>query len=107
MEFTVMEDLWFGDLEDPAQQLAANSFVAQLAEMHGLRPFPLAAQKLLTTIQDPDYKTSTLEQIIESDPALAVRGMRVVNSAAYALAKKCAAVAAPSRRCDGELRRAE
>jgi putative nucleotidyltransferase with HDIG domain len=93
MQFTLMEDLWFGEVKsDPAEEAAANSLVAHVAELHGLRPFPVSAQKLITLVRGANYTVGAVERIIESDPLLAARVMRVVNSAAYALRTRCKSV---------------
>lgn len=93
MNFTLMEELWFGDLEDTAEQKAADSMVLKVAEIHGLKPFPIGAEKLITATRDPNYSVENIERIIEGDPALATRVLRVVNSAAYAKRVDCRSVA--------------
>ncbi len=89
----VLEKLWFGDLTgDPAEQEAARSLAATVAEVQGLRPFSPAVQRLLTTIQDEYYTVIEVTEIIESDPSLAARVMRTVNSAAYGLKRECTSI---------------
>ena len=54
---TVLEELWFGD-EDPARPRfnASRSLAAAVARIEGLKPFPVAAQKLLQLLWDPQYR---------------------------------------------------
>jgi len=93
MDFSINEELWFGDFtDDQAEQLAAASLAAVAAQITGLRPFPAAAQKLLTVSRDPNYKVAALCEIIEGDPSLAARVLRLVNSAAYSLRARCTSV---------------
>jgi putative nucleotidyltransferase with HDIG domain len=93
MDFTLMEDLWFGEVkDDPAEKKAAESLVSQVAEIHGLRPFPVSAQQLMGLVRSPNYTIDAVEKVIETDPLLAARVMRVVNSAAYALRTRCTSI---------------
>ncbi|MFH1129998.1 MAG: HDOD domain-containing protein [Pseudomonadota bacterium] len=93
MDVALNEELWFGELSDnPEEQQAAQSLVAQVAVIHGLRPFPASAQKLMSIANDPNYTVANVERIIESDPSLAARVLRVVNSAAYSLQTRCTSI---------------
>ncbi len=90
----VLEKLWFDDLTDStAEQEAARSLAATVAKLQGLRPFSPAVQKLVSTLRNEFYSVSEVTTIIESDPSLAARVMRTVNSAAYALRQQCTSVA--------------
>jgi putative nucleotidyltransferase with HDIG domain len=93
MQFTIIEELWFGDFSDEAaEKEAAHSLAAQAAKIVGLRPFPLAAQRLMAVARNPDYSVATLQEIVEGDPSLAARLLRLVNSSAYGLRRKCTSV---------------
>jgi len=57
-----------------------------LAERPEVRPFPAAVTQLLAACQDADTNAETFVKIIECDPALAVRLLRMANSPLYGLA---------------------
>lgn len=93
MTLAFAEDLWFGDYNDEAsEQAAARSMMAMAAEVYGVRPFPAAAQKLLSLARNDDFDTKEIVKTIESDATLAARLLRTVNSAAYALPTRVATV---------------
>lgn len=93
MRISILEQLWFGELsEDPAEQEAARSFAATVAEVQGLRPFSPAVQRLLSAINNEYFTVDEVTAIIEGDTTLAARVMRTVNSAAYGLRCRCTSV---------------
>ena len=57
----------------------------KLEDRPEVRPFPAAVTQLLSAIQNPDSTSDDLAQIIECDPALAVRLLRMANSPLYGL----------------------
>ncbi len=57
-----------------------------LAERPEVRPFPAAVTQLLAACQDANTKAETFVKIIECDPALAVRLLRMANSPLYGVA---------------------
>ena len=63
-----------------------------MAALEGLRPFPAVVQRLVDYVAQPDFKLDLVRQLIESDPSLAIRIMRVANSAAYRTFDSCATV---------------
>ncbi len=77
----MLEELWFGD-EDPdrPRAQAEQSLAAQVAKIQGLRPFPVAAEKLMRVLSDPDFKKKDVTLVMESDPSLAARTLAVANS---------------------------
>ncbi len=80
-----IEDEWFaGEGDEKAQREAAESMAALVARMHGVRPFPMAAQRVLMAAKNPDAKVSEIARYLEGDPALATRVLKLVNSASYA-----------------------
>jgi putative nucleotidyltransferase with HDIG domain len=94
MSFTIEEDLWFGGRsEDVARQNAAESLAALSARVHGVRPFPVAAQRLLDVSADEHATTHEVAQVVEADPALAARLLRLVNSSAFGLRIPCKSIA--------------
>jgi HD-like signal output (HDOD) protein len=82
---SVLEELWFGE-DDPkaSDDAAAASLAAKLAELEGLRPFPAVVQRVMEYVNRPDFEVRKLETMIEEDPALAAKVLRVANSAAFA-----------------------
>lgn len=50
-----------------------------------VRPFPAAVAQLLSACQDANATPATFEKIIERDPALSVRLLRMANSPLYGL----------------------
>jgi len=46
-------------------------------------------QKLVDYVSQPDFKLDGAREVIEADPALAARIMRVANSAAYRAYDPC------------------
>ncbi len=93
MSFTIDEDLWFGGRsEETAQQNAAESLAALSARVHGVRPFPLAAQRLLDVTADESATIHEVSQVVEADPALGAKLLRLVNSAAFGLRIPCKSI---------------
>jgi putative nucleotidyltransferase with HDIG domain len=90
---SVLEELWFGE-DDPAaaDAKAADSLAAHLAELEGLRPFPVVVQKVIAYVARPDFRVEKVRDFIEEDPALAARLLRVANSAAFQRRVPCASI---------------
>jgi putative nucleotidyltransferase with HDIG domain len=90
---SVLEELWFGE-DDPAvaDAKAAQSLAAHLAELEGLRPFPVVVQKVIACVAHPDFRMEQVRDLIEEDPALASRILRVANSAAFHARVPCASI---------------
>ncbi|PPC92046.1 MAG: hypothetical protein CTY34_01615 [Methylobacter sp.] len=61
-------------------------------EVNNLQLVPSAALKLLRLTQDSNTQLSDLAKIIETEPALAAKVLRNVNSAAYCLPHKIASI---------------
>ena len=53
-----------------------------------VRPFPAAVTRLLAACQDSKATAATFESIIECDPALSIRLLRLVNSPLFGLTDK-------------------
>ncbi|MCA9150669.1 MAG: HDOD domain-containing protein, partial [Planctomycetales bacterium] len=64
-----------------------------LADRPEVRPFPAAVAQLLAACQDPNATASTFEKIIERDPALSVRLLRMANSPLYGLTNEVKGIA--------------
>ncbi len=90
---TLDERNWLGD---PASEIrkkrVPGSAAAHAARMHGARPFPLAAAKILTLTARDDFDVATVVKTLESDAPMAVRVLRVVNSAAFGLRSKVTSI---------------
>lgn len=89
----VIEELWFGDQDPNRSQLeASRSMAAAIGIATGLRPFPVVLQKALRLLKDPDAPRRNVVTLIEQDPALTSRLLRVANSALYGGARTCHSV---------------
>jgi putative nucleotidyltransferase with HDIG domain len=89
----VLEELWFGEDDQlAANAKAAESLAAHLAELEGLRPFPVVVQKVIACVSRPDFKMEQVRDLIEEDPALAARILRVANSVAFQARLPCATI---------------
>lgn len=89
----VIEELWFGD-DDPerTEQEASRSLAAALGVATGLKPFPLVLSRALLMLQNPDESRQRVAAVLEQDPALTSRLLRVANSALYAPTRPCGSV---------------
>ncbi|GEM_PF-411855 len=88
--FSFQEDLWFGDFDDDAaRETAASSMAAMAGRVMGARPFPAAAQRLVQLTRREDTKIQKVVRVLESDPGLSQRVLRLVNSAGYGLRVRC------------------
>jgi HD-like signal output (HDOD) protein len=81
-EGTFIDEMW-PEEEDPAcpREQAAKSMAGTVAMATGLRPFPEVADAVLTVTSRPDVDLEHLCLLIESDPALASKMLRLANSA--------------------------
>lgn len=90
---SILEELWFG--EDDAQAIdaqAAASFAAVMADLEGLRPFSDVARRVMEEVSNPNYEVGRLQTIIDQDPALASKVLRLANSAAFRPREACATI---------------
>jgi HD-like signal output (HDOD) protein len=90
---TLLEELWFG--EDDARAItaqAAASFAAALADLEGLRPFSDVARRVIDYVGNPNFEVARLQGILEQDPALTTKVLRLANSAAFRPREACASV---------------
>jgi putative nucleotidyltransferase with HDIG domain len=89
----VIEEFWFGD-DDPVRShvQASGSMAAAVALATGLKPFPVIAQRVLQVTQSPDASPVALSRLVESDPGLAAKVLRVANSALYSPTRQCTSI---------------
>lgn len=71
---------------------AAGSFAAQLAEVDGLKTFPVVAQQALSVLSNPDFRVNEATVLIRRDPSLASGVMRMANSAFFAGARSVSSI---------------
>lgn len=91
--FALDEELWFGDDDEiQAESRAAASLAAVGARIVGAKPFPIAARRLDELTRNPTTRIEQVVAVLESDPALSVRLLRLVNSAGYGLKVRCSSV---------------
>ncbi len=88
--FTLQEGIWFGDFDDEeARRVAAASLTAMGGRIMGARPIPAAAQKLVQLTRDEDADIHKVVRVLEMDPGLSQKILRLVNSAGYGLRIRC------------------
>ncbi|MCP4603700.1 MAG: HDOD domain-containing protein [Proteobacteria bacterium] len=89
----VLEELWFAedDSGDETEE-ASNSMAAKLAEVQGLKTFPVVAQKVLGILSRPEFRVIEVTSALEEDPALAAGVLRMANSAFFAGSKACSSI---------------
>lgn len=93
MNITVQNNFWFADISDTvAYQNAASSMTVLMGSIHGAKPFPASAQKVMDLAARPDFRTDEVVRVVEGDPGFSARLLGVVNSAAFALAVPCRTV---------------
>jgi HD-like signal output (HDOD) protein len=93
MPAVIEEELWFGG-HDPraAEDTAARSMAALVGRIVGAKPFPESARRLAELTRKDVIRIEPIIQVLERDPALSARLLRLVNSAGYALRQRCTSV---------------
>jgi putative nucleotidyltransferase with HDIG domain len=87
-------DLWLDGAPPSESDLrAAERLALRLGGFEDVRPFSTVVQSLVEQVSRPDFDLSQVCKLIELDPALASRILRVANSAAYRGLGACASVA--------------
>ncbi len=93
MKVEVDEELWYGASSDEAAEAeAAKSMAARMGRIIGAKPFPAAAQRLSQITRDPNCQMDEVVAVLESDPALSARLLRLVNSVGFSLRTACTSV---------------
>jgi putative nucleotidyltransferase with HDIG domain len=88
-----LAELWLDGAVPTDEDLqAAQKIAAKLPGFEGLKPFPVVVQRLVEYVSKPDFGLDQVRKLIESDPALAARIMRVANSAAYRAYEACTSI---------------
>jgi len=87
------EELWFGtDDFDAAQQAAADSMAATAGRVLGAKPLPQSTLKLAELAGDDSTTVQQFVDVLEQDPALSAKLLRMVNSAGFSLRQRCTSV---------------
>lgn len=93
MKWEIDEELWYGvSSDEQAEARAAKSMAARMGRIVGAKPFPAAAQRLSQITQNPNCSMDEVVGVLESDPALSARLLRLVNSVGYSLRTPCTSV---------------
>jgi len=89
----VDEDLWFGSFdEESAEKAAANSMAATAGQVLGAKPFPESTRRLAELAGNDASQTREMVQVLEQDPALSAKLLKIVNSAGFGLRQQCTSV---------------
>jgi HD-like signal output (HDOD) protein len=89
------EELWFGSSnasEAQAEAAAAKSMAATAGTVLGAKPFPESARRLAELSSQENAQVNAMVQVLEQDPALSAKLLRVVNSAGFGLRQRCTSV---------------
>jgi putative nucleotidyltransferase with HDIG domain len=86
------EQDWFGSRDQDAEEAASKSLAATAARVVGAKPFPIAAKRLEELTRTNSARIEQVVVVLESDPALSARLLRLVNSAGYGLKVRCTSV---------------
>jgi putative nucleotidyltransferase with HDIG domain len=86
------EQDWFGGRDQEAEEAASKSLAATAARIVGAKPFPIAAKRLEELTRTSTARIEQVVSVLESDPALSARLLRLVNSAGYGLKVRCTSV---------------
>ncbi len=62
---------------------ARETFLTRLYGLDNLPTLPLVVSQVLAIVQDPEFNIRDLQRVIESDPPLAAKVLKVANSAYY------------------------
>jgi HD-like signal output (HDOD) protein len=93
VKFEIDEELWYGASSDEAAEAeASKSMAARMGRIVGAKPFPAAAQRLSQITRDPNCQMDEVVAVLESDPALSARLLRLVNSVGFSLRTSCTSV---------------
>ena len=89
----VDEELWFGTFDEAsAEKAAASSMAATAGKVIGAKPFPESTRKLAELAKNENAQTREMVQVLEQDPALSAKLLKIVNSAGFGLRQPCTSV---------------
>jgi putative nucleotidyltransferase with HDIG domain len=89
----VDEDLWFGSFdEDAAEKAAADSMFAVAGQIIGAKPLPESARRLAELSSKDTAHMRDMVQVLEQDPGLSAKLLKVVNSAGFGLRSPCTSI---------------
>jgi HD-like signal output (HDOD) protein len=93
MPVSIDERLWptqkGSEQSRPSDDAAKSSMAALVARVVGAKPFPETARRLADMTRMPHARISNAVRILETDPGLSARLLRLVNSPGYALRMRC------------------
>jgi len=90
---SIKEELWFADVEaGDAADAASRSLAAKIAEVQGLKTFPVVAQRVLAILADSNFRVLEVTRALEEDTSLAAGVLRMANSALFATSSKCTSI---------------
>jgi putative nucleotidyltransferase with HDIG domain len=93
MPVSIDERLWVNpsglDQGRPSEDVAKNSMAALVGRVIGAKPFPETARRLAEMTRQPNARIGNAVRVLETDPALSARLLRLVNSPGYALRMRC------------------
>lgn len=72
---------------DTPDQVVAKGMAKKIGGVEGLCTFPVVAQMVLKILSSEDYKMSNVSAVVNRDPALATKVMRLANSAFFSRGK--------------------
>ncbi len=80
----IIDELWFSE-EDQNEEIleASDSFAAKLAQVDGLKTFPMVAQQVLSLLSNLNFDVREVASVLEEDPSLAAGVLRMANSAFF------------------------
>ncbi len=99
---SIIIDFWFDDEGALAAEEASKSFAAKLAEVDGLKTFPVVARQVLGILSRPEFKMSEVTEALEADPSLAAGVLRMANSAFFSRTKPVGSISQALVRLGGK-----
>jgi len=89
---SVSRELLTGEDVAMADARAERSMAALVGRIVGAKPFPESARRLAQLTRADVIRIEPVVQVLERDPGLSARLLRLVNSAGYALRQRCTSV---------------
>lgn len=99
---SIIIDFWFDDEGAHAAEEASYSLAAKLAEVDGLKTFPVVARQVLGILSRPEFKMSEVTMALEADPSLAAGVLRMANSAFFSRSKPVGSISQALVRLGGK-----